>query len=131
MDFKNKDTTKKLIRVCFYFILFFALYQVILKIGESVIQVFYIGTSMYLLTASILFCIFYAKNGYKLSSSLTKRSDLPESWSEKEKDKYLENEKHKKQQARKILMVLLPMVVTILIDYMTLYAYEIFERLFS
>lgn len=131
MNLKNKDTMKKLIRICIYFILFFALYQLILIIGEKVREVYFIGISLYLIAASVLFCVFYAKNGYKLSPAPTKKSDLPDDWSDEEKSAYLAEEEKKKKQARKILMVFLPMIVTVLVNYVTLYAYDIFQRLFS
>ncbi len=127
IDLKNKDNRKTLLRICVNFVILFAIYQVILYIGERYISVYKVGISLYLLTASVLFCVFYAKNGYKLSGALTNKDDLPEEWTEYEKDAYLSEEKKKKKQARKALTFLLPMIVTILINCVALYALNLFR----
>lgn len=86
--------------------------------------------SLYLAAAAVLFCVYYAKNSFSLSGKQTKAEDLPEEWTHIQKTEYFNLEAKKKAGAKKILLVLLPMILTIMINYIDLIVIDAIKNLF-
>lgn len=128
---KENITPKKVISFIINFIIMFLIYKVILYLGYKLdVMIYYVGITAYIFLTAILFCIFYAKNGFVLRLSATPPEELPDDMSPVQKTEFLNSERKKKASAAKILYVLIPMAITIIINYAELYFPILIEYIF-
>ena len=114
---KNKSGVKKLFRLLVNFIVAFIVYRLIIELGAREIMVYYIGTTAYAVTIAILFCVFYAKNGFSFSSIPVEDIQFPDGIAEEEKSAYVERTLKNRAQAKSLLYIIFPMILTVLLDY--------------
>lgn len=119
---KTNGTPKKLLLFSINFVWLLLIYKLILFFADRFnYLIYYIGISVYLVAAAALFCIFYAMRGFTLNVKPTNPNELPDEWSPVKKAEYLSHESHRRERADKILYFLLPMVLTIIINYIELF----------
>lgn len=96
------------------FILLFALYQLLLR-AESVV-----GMYLYLGAVAVLAVAYYIINrGF--GKPITDADTLPDSWSYKEKCDYVEHVRARHESAKKILYWLFPLILVLLIDFVSVF----------
>jgi hypothetical protein len=111
---KGKQT---LIKLLINFCIAFLVYRGIIELGKLNVMIYYVGSSIYALVIAVLFCVYYAKNGFTFSTE----SVLPPSDMDVEEAKlFCENAAKKKRQARALLFIIAPMALTVMIDYVML-----------
>ncbi len=111
---KGKRT---LFQLLINFCIAFAVYRGIIELGKINVMIYYIGSSVYALVIAVLFCVYYAKNGFTFS---TEAVLPPADLSEEEAKLFTETTAKKKRQARALLFIIAPMALTVMIDYVML-----------
>ena len=109
-------------------VLFFTVYRVLISYGELTDRTFYAFVAMVLYFALLLgFTIAYLiYNRFFYRQGVTKEQ-LPDEWSEAEKELFFADAATRVQKSKWMLTVIFPLVVTFLIDSVQLF---IFERVF-
>lgn len=111
---KGKRT---LIKLLINFCIAFIVYRGIIELGKLNVMIYYVGSSIYALIIAVLFCIYYAKNGFTFSTEPV----IPPSDMDAEEAKlFCENAAKKKRQAKALLFIIAPMALTVMIDYVML-----------
>jgi hypothetical protein len=60
----NRTLIKLLINFCIAFLI----YRGIIELGKLNVMIYYVGSSIYALIIAVLFCVYYAKNGFTFST---------------------------------------------------------------
>ncbi|MBO4797167.1 MAG: hypothetical protein J5494_00090 [Candidatus Methanomethylophilaceae archaeon] len=81
-------------------------------------QVVWVTPALYILAAVLFLVFFFVNRGF--SSRLPEREQLPEGWSEEQKDLFLEEEGRRKRIARPIMVVLVPVLLLVAADMLYL-----------
>ena len=89
----------------------------IIELGKIHVMIYYVGSSLYALAIAVLFCVYYAKNGFTFSNEAV----LPPADMEADEKKiFIEKSAKNKAQAKSLLFIIAPMAVTVMIDYVML-----------
>ena len=127
---QNEEQTKRfnwrlfcMLLVCFAVI--FGLYQLLLHLAvwlnEPMIQeatlIIYSGA------LTVLFVIFVILNK-GISKDIPTKEVLPDTWEDEKKEKFIESYVIGKQKARKLLLFIIPLVLTLLIDMIYLFYFN-------
>jgi hypothetical protein len=117
-----KNALKKVLALFFSFVLAYALLRGIIAVSEYFREpyIYYIGTSLYALSACALFIAYYILNGYKLEKGDRTIEELPKRWSDEKKALYMKKQPERRALAKKLIYIILPVVVSILISYIEL-----------
>lgn len=130
-DITREKRLKILGRLFVNFAAVFALYRLILVLAERYsVWIYYIGMSAYIAGAAILFCLFYARNGYTFSGAATPAELLPAEWSDVEKVDFLREEALKKARAKKLVYLIFPVTITIFVSYIELFFVDFLKTIF-
>ena len=114
-------------RFIIYFIVAFCLYRLILLLGERVhVMIYYVGVTAYITAIAVLFCIYYAKNGYTFRSGRITEGDLSDVMTKVEKAEYIARREANAVAARHIMLIITVMVITVLVSYAELLFYDLF-----
>ena len=114
----KRNALKKVLHILINFIISICIYKLILLLGDRVnVMIYYVGVSCYVITIAVLFCIFYAKNGYSFYYTELKTEDLPDELSDEEKERFIAKREKNKHTAQKLLFVILPMILTVFLNY--------------
>ena len=117
-NYKKRDSLKNILTLLINLIISVSVYKLILILGDKVNVMFYYGgVTLFVTTIAVLFCIFYAKNGYTFSSVKITADDLPSEMSDDEKHIFIEKRNKNIETAKKLILVILPMVLTVLFNY--------------
>ncbi|MBR4932880.1 MAG: hypothetical protein IKV40_00590 [Clostridia bacterium] len=111
---KGKRTLLKLL---INFCIAFFVYRGIVELGKVHVMIYYVGSSIYALVIAVLFCVYYAKNGFTFS---TEPALPPAGASAEEAKLFTEKAAKSKSQARSLLFIIAPMALTVMIDYVML-----------
>lgn len=115
---KRKDSLKKILTFLLNLIISVSVYKLILILGDKVNVMFYYGgVTLFVTTIAVLFCVFYAKNGYSFTNVNITEDDLPSEMSDKEKHAFIEKRNKNREIAKKLMLLILPMLLTVLINY--------------
>lgn len=119
----NKNIFRKLGILLINFVLTYGLLRVIITLGERLENpyIYYIGSSVYMIALAALVILFFYWNGGTFDTKLPLPEELPEEWSLKEKQDYMERRKAGIARAKKLLYVLLPLLITLGISYIELW----------
>lgn len=82
--------------------------------------IYYTGTVIYALAFIVLFVAFFILNGHTFGSAPQDRDSLPESWTDEEKDAFLEKQPANRKKARALLLFIFPLVLTAAISFIEL-----------
>lgn len=123
------NNTRYVILLCGNTVLFFLLYRVLIAYGELTQNTFLAFVSLVLYLALLL--------GFTLAYLIYNRffwrhgllpEQLPEDWSEAQKEAFFAEEKHRMQKSKWMLTVIFPLIVTFLIDAVDLFIIDGFLR---
>ncbi|MBR6682421.1 MAG: hypothetical protein IKL40_05510 [Clostridia bacterium] len=107
------------------FAVVFGIYQLMLKLAvwlnEPVIQE--ITLSVYSGALTVLLVIFIIMNK-GISKDIPTKEVLPDEWDDEKKESFIESYVTGKQKARKLLLIIIPLIVTILIDMIYLFYFN-------
>ena len=67
-----------------------------------------------------LFIAFYVLNGFSVDKKPRAWDELPDRWTDEQKNEFLEKQPERKEKAKTLLYMLMPLVVTLLISYIEL-----------
>ena len=126
MTQKGKNI-RYLILLCVNTILFFTVYRVLLSYGELTQETFYsfIAMTLYmaLLLGFVLAYLIYNRFFYRKGVT---PEQLPNEWSEAEKQAFLEDGARRMERSRWMLTIIFPLVVTFFIDAVDLFIIDTF-----
>ncbi len=119
---KSQEKVRKLGVLFLNFVLFYALLRLIILLAgrTGMLVIYYIGSTAYMLGAAAVFVAFYCLNGFTVNNTDRTWDDLPETWPDERKRDFLAKQPERRKKARSLMYVLLPMVVTIGINYIEL-----------
>ncbi|MBR4896931.1 MAG: hypothetical protein IKZ41_10910 [Clostridia bacterium] len=117
-----KEQLKKLGILFLNFLLLYGLLRLIITLAERTghIWIYYAGTILYGAAVIALFVAFFILNGYTLNRVEFLPEDLPDRWSEEQKQAWLACYPETRAKAKRLLFFLLPLIVTLFISYIEL-----------
>ena len=119
---KKPGKTKLTLQLALSFTVTVGLYFTMMKIGELkgnfLIQEITLFSYM---GAAILLGALYVIFNKGVSSDVPKEDDLPDDWSDEKKREFVEQRKKDRAKAKKVLIFLLPVVVTLFIEIINLF----------
>ena len=121
MESKNdkRRNVRKIITLLINLIISVCIYKLILILGDKVnVMFYYIGVTAFVCTIAVLFCVYYAKNGYTFNNTKLRAEDLSDELSDDEKKVLIDALEKKRESASKILLIILPMILTVLFNYL-------------
>lgn len=122
----KRDSVKKVFALLINFIISVSVYKLILLLGDKVnVMFYYCGVTLFVSTIAVLFCVFYAKNGYSFSNVKLSENDLPDEMTDDEKKDFIEKRVKSRRQAEKLILIILPMVLTVLMNYIEMIVTDI------
>ena len=119
---KPQDALRKLGLLFLNFVLFYVLLRLIILLAgrTGIMAIYYIGTSLYMLGAAGIFLAFFCLNGFTVNDIDRTWDDLPDTWPDERKRDFLAKQPERRAKARKLMYILMPMVVTIFLNYIEL-----------
>ena len=124
----DKKNIKKVVALLINLVISVCIYKLILLLGDKInVLIYYIGVTCFVSSIAVLFCVYYAKNGYTFNSNKISAYDLPDEMSDEEKQQFIEKQTKNRETASKLLLVILPMILTVLFNYIEM----IFSGYFS
>ena len=82
-------------------------------------QVLWATPVLYTIAATLFLVFFFVNRGF--SREPVSREILPDTWSESQKDAFIENDVMRKAVGRKIMIVMTPILLLVMIDMITLF----------
>lgn len=109
--------------VCFAVI--FGLYQLLLHLAVWLNEPMIQGATLIIYSGAltVLFVIFVILNK-GISKDIPTKEVLPDTWEDEKKEKFIESYVIGKQKARKLLLFIIPLVLTLLIDMIYLFYFN-------
>lgn len=117
---KKKKNIKRMIWFIFSFLFIFGIFEALIALEFKPTYPIY----LVILTILLIVFLFFNKG---FSSQLPPRDMLPERWSEAEKDRFYNKCERDKAIARRVLIFLIPFLLTFLIDSIILFLPEFFS----
>ncbi len=119
---KPQEKVRKLGVLFLNFVLFYALLRLIILLAgrTGLMTIYYIGSTAYMLGAAAVFVAFYCLNGFTVNNIDRTWDDLPDKWTDEQKRDFLRKQPERRKKAKNLMYILLPMVVTIAINYIEL-----------
>lgn len=115
---KKKTKLKRLAAVAAVFIVVFGIFEAGIALEFKPIYPIY----LVILTVLMILFLFFNKG---FSTAVPSREVLPESWSDAEKDRFLEKLERDRAIGRKLLIFVIPFLLTFLIDFLILFLPEL------
>ncbi len=131
MESKNdrRGNIRKVITLLINLIISVCIYKLILILGDKVnVLFYYIGVTVFVCTIAVLFCVYYAKNGYTFNNTKLRAEDLSDEMSNEEKRAFIDASEKKRESASKLLLIILPMILTVLFNYIEMILTGYFTR---
>lgn len=117
MSESAKRGLKKLAILALNFILLFAVYRIFIRLQWA------LGTHLFYVAAAGLF-IAYVVINRGLGKPVTDPAALPDEWTHKEKSAYIEKVTAAHERAKRLIYVLLPLLVILMIDVVTVFYFS-------
>lgn len=104
------------------FVLFYALYSILVALGERTQSpwIFYAASIGYAALAGGLFIAYFILNGFTFNKEPLVWDDLPEKWTDEQKNTFLAKQPERKEKAKNLIYILLPVILTLFISYIGL-----------
>ncbi len=122
---KHKKNATKLLILFVNSILFFALYRLIVEMGERFRNpmIYYIGSTVYMVAVAVLIIAYFVLNGGTFGKYDPKWDDLPSGgrWTDERKADFLRRLPARQAKAKQLLHILLPLIVTLFLSYFELF----------
>ena len=119
---KARRSLKKIAVLLFNFALLYLLLRLIIELSARTgkLWIYYAGSLGYGLIAAGLFIAFFVLNGFTVDREPRTWDELPEDWSDERKQDFLDKQPERKERAKTLLYVLLPLIVVFLINFIEL-----------
>ncbi len=119
---KPQDSLRKMGALFLNFILFYVLLRLIILLAgrTGIMAIYYIGSAAFMLGAAAVFIAFFCLNGFTINNVDRTWDDLPAKWSDEQKRDFLAKQPERRKKARRLMYILMPMVVTIFLNYIEL-----------
>lgn len=119
---KPQESLRKLGILFLNFVLFYVLLRLIILLAgrTGIMAIYYIGSTAFMLGAAAVFLAFFCLNGFTVNDIDRTWDDLPDKWTDERKRGFLAKQPERRQKARSLMYILLPMVLTIGINYIEL-----------
>ncbi|MGN1346674.1 MAG: hypothetical protein ACI4V1_07800 [Eubacteriales bacterium] len=119
---KPKEKLRKLGLLFVNFVLLYLLLRLIILLAErtGILLIYYLGTGAYMLGAAAVFIAFFCLNGFTVNNVDRTFDDLPEKWTKERKMEFLARQPERREKARRLMYLLLPMIVCLFISYIEL-----------
>lgn len=120
---KPKFPLKKLLILIGNFVLSFILLRAVIEISErtGMLWIYYAGTIVFALLIIALFIAYFVLNGFSFDKTPLTYEDLSDKLTEEEKADFLAKQPERKEKAKKLLLVLFPLILTFALSYIELY----------
>jgi len=122
---RHKKNAKKLLILFVNSVLFFALYRLIVELGERLQNpmIYYIGSSIYMAATAVLIIAYFILNGGTFGKYNPTWDDLPDGgrWTKERKAEFLRRLPERQAKAKQLLYILLPLIVTLFLSYFELF----------
>ena len=122
---QKKFNTKLALMLVLCFAVIFGIYQLMINLAvwlnEPMIQE--MTLTVYSVALTVLFVIFVILNK-GISKDIPTKEVLPDEWSDEKKEKFIEGYVTGKQKARKLLLFIIPLILTLLIDMAYLFYFN-------
>ena len=119
---KARRNLKKLGILLLNFILFYALFKLLTELSEQTmtIGIYYATSIVYAAATSALIVAFFVLNGFSFDKKPRTWDELPDKWTDEKKKDFLAKQPERKEKAKNLLYILMPLVVTLLVSYIEL-----------
>lgn len=125
----NKASARQLIVLIVNTVLFFAVYRILIFYGEMTSKTFgsfvVMIAYMALLLGFVLGYLIY--NRFLYRKGVTKE-DLPDEWSDEEKEAFIANGERRLQKSKWMMLIIFPLIFTFLMDAIDLFIIDEFFR---
>ncbi len=122
---RHKKNATKLLVLFINSVLFFALYRLIVELGERFQNpmIYYIGSSIYMAATAGLILAYFILNGGTFGKYNPTWDDLPDGgrWTDERKAAFLRRLPARQAKAKQLLYILLPLIVTLFLSYFELF----------
>lgn len=104
------------------FLVLFLLLRFLISLSEQLQQIWIYYAAVFLYTVIAAGCIigFFVLNGMTFGKEPRTADDLPERWTEERKNRFLEKQPERREKAKKLLYILLPLIAVFFISYIEL-----------
>ncbi len=126
MNRSPKQTLGKVLLLVLNFAISYAILRLIIEFAERVgsPMIYYIGTSLYALAVGALFVAYYILNGFTFENRDRGADELPARWSDEKKAEYIKNQPERRAKAKRLLLIMLPVVITMFVSYIELWFFS-------
>ena len=121
----KKNLLGKIFLLLLIFVAFLALYVLSLKYFFYEIVI----TAYYVILGAAVISIFFLNRGFSMKP--TPPNELPDEWNHIEKQNYLDSEKKRISISKKLVFVILPIIIVLFIDIISLYYSDLFAKIFG
>lgn len=118
----QKRNLRKLGVLFLNFVLFYLLFRLLLELSErtQIIGIYYATTLVYAGAVAGLFIAYYVLNSFSFDKEPRTWDELPEKWDDEQRRDFLEKQPARREKAKSLIYILMPLVVTLLISYIEL-----------
>ena len=120
---KQKSPLKKLLILLLNFVLSFVILRGIIELSKQtgLISIYYAGTAIFGIAIVALFIGYFVLNGFTFNKEPLTYEELSDKLTEDEKADFLAKQPERKEKAKKLLLFLLPLILTFALSYIELY----------
>ena len=87
-------------------------------------RVYWASPVLYTAAAVLFLVFFFVNRGF--SRDVVPRESLPDDWTEERKTQYIEEDRTRKEFARKIMVVMVPVLLVVAVDMLSLFVLPLF-----
>lgn len=104
------------------FALIYGLLRLIIEVSVKYNEawIYYLGTAVYAVAFCALFIAFFVLNGFSFSKEMREADELPCKWTEERKADFLAKQPERKERARRLIYLILPLVLTFVVSFIEL-----------
>lgn len=120
---RSRRTLRKLGVLFLNFVLIYAAFRLLIELGERTRQlwIYYGTTIVYGIVAVVLFVAYFVLNGFSFNKEPRVWEELPEKWTDEQKKDFMAKQPERKEKAKNLIYIIMPIVVTLMISYVELY----------
>ena len=120
---KPKFPLKKLLLLIGNFVLSFVLLRAVIELSErtGLLWIYFTGVGIYAALIIVLFVAYFVLNGFTFNKEPLCAEDLSDRLTEEQKADFLAKQPERKVKAKKLLLVIFPLILTFALSYIELY----------
>lgn len=119
----KKEFFKKIGILFANFVLFYFLFRLLIMLSEKLQMpwIYYVTVIVYSLGIAGLFIAFFILNGFKFGKEERTKDELPEKWTDEQKEQFMAEQPGRKKKARFLVLFILPLILTVCVSYIELH----------